>query len=41
MTLSSGRTVAISAGLALWTRDNQFQRIQAVEPRLLLFQEPP
>ena len=34
-------TVAVSAGLEFWTRDNQFQLIRAVEPRLLLFQEPP
>jgi predicted nucleic acid-binding protein len=34
-------TVAVSAGLALWTRDNQFQLIRAIEPRLVLFQEPP
>ena len=34
-------TVAVSSGLELWIRDNQFQLIRAVEPRLLLFREPP
>lgn len=34
-------SVAISAGVELWTRDNQFQLIQKHEPRLRLFQEPP
>ncbi|HEY8506454.1 MAG TPA: PIN domain-containing protein [Gemmataceae bacterium] len=34
-------SVAVSAGVELWSRDNQFQLIQRVEPRLLLFQEPP
>lgn len=33
--------VAVSAGVELWTRDNQFQLIQRIEPRLRLFQEPP
>ena len=33
--------VSVSAGLELWTRDAQFQLIQRVEPRLVLFQEPP
>lgn len=34
-------TVAISTGVELWTRDNQFALIQRVEPRLVLFTEPP
>jgi predicted nucleic acid-binding protein len=33
--------VAVSLGVELWTRDNQFQHIQRVESRLTLFQEPP
>lgn len=33
--------VAVSAGIELWTRDNQFQKIQQHEPRLLLFHESP
>jgi predicted nucleic acid-binding protein len=33
--------VAVSIGVELWTRDNQFQLIQQAEPRLVLFQEPP
>lgn len=33
--------VAVSIGVELWTRDNQFQLIQQVEPRLVLFQQPP
>lgn len=33
--------VAVSLGVELWTRDNQFQLIRQVEPRLVLFQEPP
>ena len=33
--------VSISAGVELWTRDNQFKLIQQFEPQLLLFQEPP
>jgi predicted nucleic acid-binding protein len=34
-------SVAIAAGVELWTRDNQFKLIQSHEPKLLLFQEPP
>jgi predicted nucleic acid-binding protein len=34
-------TVAIENGIELWKRDNQFQMIQRVLPRLQLFQEPP
>jgi predicted nucleic acid-binding protein len=33
--------VAISLKVELWTRDSQFTLIQQVDPRLLLFQEPP
>lgn len=33
--------VAVSLGVVLWTRDNQFRLIQQVEPRLVLFNEPP
>jgi predicted nucleic acid-binding protein len=33
--------VAVSLGVELWTRDNQLQHVQRVEPRLTLFKEPP
>lgn len=32
---------AIAEGVELWTRDTHFQLIAQVEPRLVLFQEPP
>ena len=34
-------TVAIEAGLELWTRDHHFALVQAVLPALQLFAEPP
>ncbi len=34
-------TVAVLNYLELWTRDAHFSRIQAVTPKLRLFQEPP
>jgi predicted nucleic acid-binding protein len=34
-------TLAIDAGLELWTRDSHFARMQAVLPALRLFPEPP
>jgi predicted nucleic acid-binding protein len=34
-------TVAIANDIELWTRDQQFALIQAILPKLRLFQEPP
>jgi predicted nucleic acid-binding protein len=34
-------TLAISNGMPLWTRDNDFTLIQQVRPALQLFAEPP
>ncbi|MGL6097605.1 MAG: PIN domain-containing protein, partial [Fimbriiglobus sp.] len=34
-------TVAIDAGVELWTRDGHFAQVQAVLPGLRLFPEPP
>jgi predicted nucleic acid-binding protein len=34
-------TVAVNAGMELWTYDNHFPLVQAVLPQLQLFQEPP